>query len=47
MFTTNDVGNLAIWTIGMLLFLGFFGYAAGPMILSLLLVVAVSVALAK
>ena len=47
MFTTNSVGNLAIWTIGMLLFLAFFGYNAGPMILALLAVVFVSVMIAK
>lgn len=44
---TNEVGNVAILTIGVMLFLSLFGLAAGPFVLSLLAVVFVSVMLAK
>jgi len=48
MYSTNDVGNIAIYILIAYAFLGFFGLpGAGTMILALLVVIFVAIMLAK
>lgn len=48
MYSTTDFGNIAVWSLGMVMVLGFFGLeGAWKMILALLAVIVVACILQK